>query len=212
MSKFEKAKARVRDFFDVEGKCWVERADMWVDLYGFSYEDLGEVLRSDFKFYRIGDVVFANPEQLVGCYIGSKYGGWQFKIEADGVAKTTQISKYNEQETISYEIVDIEDDSENVVGFNIILGEDIASTLRDAFCFIYKDCVINGVTVKTGMYCDFTTHSSPMGFAFIGSAPEKEIIHRLDSKFMPLLIAQDGTKYELTVSPDGMLSAIKVNE
>ena len=212
MSKFEKAKARVRDFFDVEGKCWVEPADMWVDLVGVPSENLGEVLRPGFKLYRVGDAVFTNPKQLIGCYIGSNFSGWQFKIEADGVAKTTKINKYNEQETISYEVVDIEDDGENVVGFNIIFGEDIVSTSRDAFCFIHKDCVINGVTVKAGIYYDFTKSASPSVFNYIGSAPEKETVHRLDAKFMPLIIGEDGFKYELAVGPDGMLYTKKVNE
>lgn len=212
MSKFEKAKARVRDFFDVEGKCWVEPADMWVDLIGFPSEYIDEVLRPGFKLYRVGDAVFTNPKQLIGCYIGSNFGGWQFKIEADGVAKTTSIGKYNRQETISYEIVDIKDDGENVVGFNIIFGEDIAPTSRDAFCFIHKDCVINSVTVKAGIYLDFTQSASPSVFNWLGSAPEKETVHRLDEKFMPLLTDDNGVKYKLTVSTDGTLSAVAVNE
>ena len=72
--------------------------------------------------------------------------------------------------------------------------------------------MINGVTVKSGIYFDFTVSASPSIFNYIGSAPEKEIVHRLDAKFMPLIIGEDGFKYELAVGPDGMLYAKKVNE
>ena len=39
-----------------------------------------------------------------------------------------------------------------------------------------------------------------------------EIVHRLDEKYMPLLTAENGVRYKLTVSVDGTLSAEAITE
>lgn len=92
------------------------------------------------------------------------------------------------------------------------IGENYWSLFDGSVVVALKDNVtidvLGGATfAKAGVYF------SNIGWSYVQSftSPTTETIQPMAEEFMPMLTSPNGTKYQLTVSDDGTLSAVAVS-